>query len=46
MLDPWFLPVIEAGMAVLAIVLFAVLSVVCEVGYRLGRWRRGHSISS
>ena len=46
MLDSWLLPVIEAGMAVLAIVLFAVLSVACEVGYRLGRWRRGPSTSS
>ena len=41
MLDSWLSPVIEAGIAVLAVVLFAVLSIACEVGYRLGQWRRG-----
>ncbi len=30
-------------MAVLAAVLFVVLSIACEVGYRVGHWRRGES---
>ena len=30
-------------MAALALVLFVVLSVACEVGYRVGQWRRGAS---
>ncbi len=46
LLDAWLIPVIEAGIVVLAIVLFAVLSVACEAGYRLGRWRRDQSRSS
>jgi len=43
LLDSWFLPVIEAGTAALAVVLFVILSIACEVGYRVGRWRRGES---
>jgi hypothetical protein len=46
LLDSWLLPVIEAGMAVLAVALFVLLSLACEAGYRLGRWRRGASGSS
>ena len=41
MLDSWLSPVIEAGMAALAAILFVVLSIACEVGYRVGQWRRG-----
>jgi hypothetical protein len=39
LLDSWLLPVIEAGMGVLAAVLFALLSAACEIGFRVGRWR-------
>jgi hypothetical protein len=45
-MDSWLSPVIEAGMTGLAIVLFAILSIACEAGYRLGHWRRGKSKSS
>jgi hypothetical protein len=38
LLESLFLPVVEAGMAVFAAVLFVILSVACEVGFRLGRW--------
>jgi hypothetical protein len=41
LMDSWLLPVIEAGMTTLAVVLFAALSIACEAGYRVGRWRRG-----
>jgi hypothetical protein len=46
LLDSWLSPVIEAGMAVFAVVLFAILTIACEAGYRLGHWRRGKSRSS
>jgi hypothetical protein len=40
-LDSWLSPVIEAGMGVLAVLLFALLSIACEAGYRVGHGRRG-----
>jgi hypothetical protein len=46
LLDSLFLPVIEAGMAVLGAVLFVILVAACEVGFRVGRWRGGRIAKS
>ena len=35
----FFVPLISAGVFVLAAVLFVLLSAACEAGYRVGRWR-------
>jgi hypothetical protein len=45
-LDYWLSPMIEAGMAALAVFLFLILSAACEIGFRVGRWRRGDSALS
>ena len=34
-----FIPLIEAGVAVLAVAMFLCLTLACEVGFRVGRWR-------
>jgi len=41
--DSLFLPLIEAGTVVLGAMLFAILTMACEVGFRVGR-RRGRTI--
>jgi hypothetical protein len=42
-MDAWLLPVIEAGMLTLAAALLTVLLIACEIGFRIGRWRRAHA---
>ena len=45
-MDSLFLPVIEAGMLVLGVVLFVVLTLACEAGFRVCRWRSGRIAKS
>ncbi len=39
-MDSWLTPIVEAGLGVFALALFAALALSTEVGLALGRWRR------